>query len=288
MRKTPSGVSGFGFRLMACRGWTSFKHKYLRSMTGASSSRQVELSPSQPTLPGSFGTTIGREQFLILDGIRGVAALFVLMRHTYYMWGFNPFRSYLAVDLFFILSGFVIAHAYDRKLTRKQLSRRDFMLLRVIRLYPMYALSVVVCAGIFFRDLMITSENLSSIFVPGMLMFCFAIVFLPFHMIGYPELFPINYVFWSLFYELLVNGMYSAIRPRLSPWITVGILLIASVALVYAARQHGSLDLGSAWGIMQFVGGGARAVFGIFLGVVLYLRRAKLMSSLRLRAATYS
>ncbi|TIW52974.1 MAG: acyltransferase, partial [Mesorhizobium sp.] len=77
-----------------------------------------------------------RHIYLNLDALRGVAAISVMLYH------FSPFiadgkvlpSSYLAVDLFFLLSGFVIAHAYDRKIE----SGMGFGTFRLIRLYPLY------------------------------------------------------------------------------------------------------------------------------------------------------
>src|SRR3569832_284109 len=78
-----------------------------------------------------------RHVYLNLAAIRGVAAISVMLYH------FSPFladgkvlpSSYLAVDLFFLLSGFVIAHAYDRKI-ENGMGFGTFVAIRLIRLYP--------------------------------------------------------------------------------------------------------------------------------------------------------
>ena len=56
-------------------------------------------------------------RFVFMDGLRGITAIFVLLYHSKNLGGFSFYRSYLAVDLLFILSGFVIAHAYCSHLT---------------------------------------------------------------------------------------------------------------------------------------------------------------------------
>ena len=86
-------------------------------------------------------TTDTREKrvFHTLDGLRGVAALFVAMRHTNLFHRAGIHGGYLAVDLFFVLSGFVIAHAYERRLA-SGLSVGRFMAARYLRLWPVYVL----------------------------------------------------------------------------------------------------------------------------------------------------
>src|SRR6476646_2510203 len=74
-----------------------------------------------------------------LDGLRGIAALIVVFLHgTLFIGsvGFMPHAACLAVDFFFLLSGFVIAHAYDERL-KCGMTWRQFMTVRIIRLYPM-------------------------------------------------------------------------------------------------------------------------------------------------------
>lgn len=82
-----------------------------------------------------------RHTFLTLDALRGVAALAVVVFHApQYFGGWGLPTAHLAVDFFFCLSGFVLAHAYSKKLTTGQLSTYSFMRMRLFRLYPLYIL----------------------------------------------------------------------------------------------------------------------------------------------------
>jgi len=89
--------------------------------------------------------------FYLLDGLRGVAAIAVMVYHAAAL--FVPVRlpgSYLAVDLFFMLSGFVLTHAYADRLA-EGLSWRAFLVARLVRLYPLYI------AGTMFGVLVVTA-----------------------------------------------------------------------------------------------------------------------------------
>ena len=79
----------------------------------------------------------------LLDGLRGVAALMVIWYHIFEGYAFaggsiiETFNhGYLAVDFFFILSGFVIGYAYDDRWGRN-LTMKNFFKRRLIRLHPM-------------------------------------------------------------------------------------------------------------------------------------------------------
>lgn len=97
------------------------------------------------TVPGAPGSS--RPRYHILDGLRGVAAIFVIWYHFFEGFATSPAdqmcnHGYLAVDFFFILSGFVIGYAYDER-WKKGMTFGNFMLRRVIRLHPMVILSVI-------------------------------------------------------------------------------------------------------------------------------------------------
>ena len=62
-----------------------------------------------------------QNHYLILDGLRGVAALMVICYHIFEAFATSPLdqhfnHGYLAVDFFFLLSGFVVGYAYDNRL----------------------------------------------------------------------------------------------------------------------------------------------------------------------------
>lgn len=218
------------------------------------------------------------KKFAFLDGIRGIAAIFVLSRHTNIFWQTGFFRSYLAVDLFFILSGFVIAYAYDEKLRTGTMSFRDFVVTRVIRLYPVFLLSVVLCAilmlGKHFMPHRVGEPDLAHI---GLVIF-FAALFLPVSLAGNTNLFPLNGPYWSIFFELIANFVYAILRPFLSIKNLLAILLISGVFLVITAVTNGNLNIGFSWGALSLIGGFARSIFGIFLGILLFRQKATLLA----------
>src|ERR1041385_8149717 len=83
-------------------------------------------------------------RFEALDLLRGLAALAVVAFHVPHIPGTLSLapRGYLAVDLFFALSGFVLAYAYGAELARGGNIRR-FMVQRLIRLYPLYLIALL-------------------------------------------------------------------------------------------------------------------------------------------------
>lgn len=216
-----------------------------------------------------------KQKFAVLDGMRGIAALFILTRHTGNFWGFWLFKSYLAVDLFFILSGFVIAHAYEAKLRHGVITNRQFFLIRIIRLYPVYALSLVLASGVAFY------AGLSTVDAHGVMAWqiamtiCLALLFLPSYVPGVPALFPLNDPAWSLFFELGVNFAYAVIRPWLTDRRLVALLTFFGLLVCFCSFKNGGLDTGFTWGLRSIVTGAARCCFGFLFGVYLYKNRAR-------------
>lgn len=90
-----------------------------------------------------------RRTFDTLDGLRGTAAIVVLLLHvasaeTPDLPVFGS--AYLAVDLFFLLSGFVIGHAYEARLS-DGLTFGKFLKIRLVRLYPLYVLGLALAVA---------------------------------------------------------------------------------------------------------------------------------------------
>jgi len=213
---------------------------------------------------------VDRKFFPFLDGIRGMAAIFVLTRHTESYWNFSIFRSYLGVDIFFVLSGFVIAFAYESKLQSGVMSKGRFALVRMIRLYPVYFLAMILCHALAVMNVPLNGGVRYGSMAEIAMSFALSLFFLPSHAINSAALFPSNIPCWSLFYELIVNFLYALIRPILNTAVLTAILAVAAVVIVGGTLSRGALNFGFNWSAASIVGGGARAAFGIFAGILLF------------------
>jgi peptidoglycan/LPS O-acetylase OafA/YrhL len=198
--------------------------------------------------------------FVTLDGLRGVAALAVVMFHGDPF--FVPFavsEGYLAVDFFFALSGFVLAHAYTERL-RQDMSPLAFLELRLVRLYPLYFL------GTAFGVLSLLPSPPDWAFSRFPVNLIAAILFLPSP--GSIIFFPFNHPLWSLFHELLANMAFAALCKRLSWALLCAIVAISAVLLVEEARWWGTLDSSNGW--ENWGGGFIRVGFSFFAGILIY------------------
>jgi peptidoglycan/LPS O-acetylase OafA/YrhL len=203
--------------------------------------------------------------------MRGVAALLVVLRHAPEYFGAQPFfRSHLAVDLFFVLSGFVIAHAYDRRFAQRSMTSASFMTTRLIRLYPMYLLGLV--AGVVWATVRrqaglevysIARDDLARVTL-------LSLAFLPSHLNPSLALFPLNGPSWSLFYELVTNVIYAFCQQLLRTWVLVVSLCGLAVLLVTFGWRGGTLDIGALAGPIAMLGGSTRAFLGLAFGLLLY------------------
>jgi peptidoglycan/LPS O-acetylase OafA/YrhL len=213
-------------------------------------------------------------RYAFLDGMRGIAAIFVLIRHSESFFHINCFRSYLAVDLFFLLSGFVIAYAYDEKLTSARISASQFFLIRLIRLYPMFSLSLLLCIVVQGAKYALKPQTGSSGAIEFATSAILTAFFLPSRVSGSVALFPLNGPYWSLLFELLANALYALCHRFLNRMALANIVLIAAVGIITTGWVSDNLDIGFSWGTVSVLAGIARAVFGIFLGIGLYRCRA--------------
>jgi peptidoglycan/LPS O-acetylase OafA/YrhL len=215
-----------------------------------------------------------RHRYAFLDGIRGMAAILILIRHTGTFWHFAFYRSYLAVDLFFVLSGFVIAYAYDEKLRTGAFSVGHFVKVRLIRLYPVYLMSLLLCAYVSLSAL--SNGNAPAGVSRGDLLTVIALsaLYLPSRLPGMSDLFPINSIYWSLFFELVVNVAYARARSALSARVLVAIAVFFGLVLAALCLEYGKLDEGFTWTLTSFIAGLSRASFGIFLGLLLFRIRS--------------
>ena len=207
-----------------------------------------------------------------LDGLRGVAAAAVVIMHTDTFWGarFRLPGAYLAVDLFFVLSGIVLAHAYDSKFARG-MTTATFMKIRLIRLYPLYALGcacalIPILVSAIYHGRFSAPWTVASVTIVSVFNFLFLPA--PPGTGPTPQLFHFTDPAWSLFFELIINLLF-ALAWR---WLTVQVLcLICAVGaslIVASSLAYGSLNYGFIWS--DFPVGAARVLFSFPLGVLLY------------------
>ena len=205
--------------------------------------------------------------FATLDGLRGLAAVAVFTRHVpSQSWAWWLPGSYLAVDLFFMISGFVLAHAYGERLNR-DLSIGRFLLARFIRLWPMYILGTL---AVLMVDIAGTAAGQPIAWqglVPSALFGLFMLP-TPGSLSGVASPFPLNGPAWSLFWELVISIVFAVLGPRMRPaWLAV-VVAVGAGLLIATAVAFGSLDSGFNW--HNFLGGGGRVVFTFFAGVTIY------------------
>ena len=202
--------------------------------------------------------------------MRGIASILVLARHTSSYWmGLQFYHSYLAVDMFFMLSGFVISHAYDKRLTKKSMSITDFLITRVIRLYPLYLLAAIVSALVFFPKKALFHGEIDQVEDYFISMFL-SLIYLPSKVLLTDSLYPINGVSWSLFYELIINILYVIFRPTLTTVNLLIIILLSGLNLAYIAMTMNTIDFGSTWDLFSINSGFTRTVFGFSIGLILH------------------
>lgn len=208
-------------------------------------------------------------RFATLDGLRGVAALAVATGHLEASFGGAPLQHYgMAVDFFFVLSGFVLAHAYFDKL-QGALTPRAFMRRRLIRMYPLYIFGTLLFAIYAGARVTLLHDFPLSMAGYAVLLLC-AGLFLP-TLIQHPErpdLYPLNAPAWSLLFELLANVAFALSIRRLTVRMLLAVVAIGFIAQGILALHYGSFSMG--WNRATFFGGLARVTFSFFSGVLVY------------------
>ena len=240
------------------------------------------------TLSVSFEDS--KPHYELLDGLRGVAALLVLIYHIFEGFSFAEVTNgagngiittlnhgHIAVDFFFILSGFVISYAYDDRWSR--MSVGDFFKRRLIRLHPMVVMGALIGAVAFIAD---GSRQWSGVETPigwTMLALLFtmfmvpALPGLPYEVRGNGEMFPLNGPAWSLFFEYVGNILYAFFIRRLSTKMLTMLTFALGIAHIcfFAGDISGYGSVGVGWTIdgVNFCGGLLRMLFPFTMGMLL-------------------
>lgn len=204
-----------------------------------------------------------------LDAMRGVAALCVVLFHAHTLFGRNlaP-HGYLAVDLFFALSGYVIARVYDARFA-DGLTPFGFIRRRLFRFYPLYLLGLAI--GVVRELLVIVTHNPSAMAPATLAALAGAgALFLPMPLVD-ANLFALNAPSWSLLFELLVNIAYALVFPWLGRRVLSGIAVLSGLLLALAIVTTGTVDHGALIG--GFALGTLRTLFSFTIGILLWRYR---------------
>ena len=224
-------------------------------------------------------TSAGKRHFEVLDGMRGSAAVLVVLFHIMGMpiaWvdkGQLLHHAALAVDFFFGLSGFVIAYSYDDRW--KTMSTGRFFAARLIRLHPLVLLGAVLGLLSFLFDPF--PDNQSTVPLSTVLTdFALACLLLPHAALPnrWTDTHSLNSPAWSLLQEYIGNIAYALILRRLSTRALGMVLTVAALVLAAVAFEENSIDLGSDWGTVWM--GVARMAFSFTMGLWLYRVRGRL------------
>ncbi len=223
------------------------------------------------------------KHLLILDALRGVAAVMVVIMHTFEQFCEGDYHNlfinhgYLAVDFFFMLSGYVMAHAYDDRWDK--MTVLDFCKRRLIRLQPLIILGMTFGALLFFFQESSIYPKIEDTSILGLLLVMligYTLIPLPPSMDirGWNEMHPLNGPGWSLFYEYIANILHVFILRKLSNLILLFLVLLAAIALFYVAITSQSGDLIGGWSLepKQIKIGVTRLLFPYMAGML--LRRA--------------
>lgn len=239
-----------------------------------------------------------RQRYEILDGLRGVAALLVIWYHVFEAFATSPVdqrfnHGYLAVDFFFVLSGFVIGHAYDSRWQRGMTAGR-FIVRRIIRLQPMVIIGVLLGVVSFIIQGCERWDG-TAVSTPAVIAsFLFGLFMLPAlpgtmpEVRGNGEMFPLNGPSWSLFFEYIGSIGYALWLHRLSRrslWIFT-VLSGVALAVWTLSDMSGSYHTGFGWSMADygFVGGLLRLSFSFSAGLLM----ARGFKPMRVRACGFA
>lgn len=203
----------------------------------------------------------GKQHFIALDAMRGIAALLVGCMHASQLLNSNYyfFHAHLAVDFFFCLSGFVVAYAYDARL-KQDMTFADFCVRRLIRLYPM----IFVGAGLGGCVMMLGSHGR---YAEDALIIAGSFVLMPLGLLFGRQAYPSNNPLWSLFFELFANGAYAAISRVSTIALKLSLVPAAALLLWLSVANNGLLEVGFS-DPASFMAGFVRVAYPFAAGVL--------------------
>jgi peptidoglycan/LPS O-acetylase OafA/YrhL len=224
-----------------------------------------------------------KPHFEILDGLRGVAAIVVVLFHIGEAYSdpldpssklfFN--HGYLAVDFFFVLSGFVMGYAYDDRWKNGRMTLASFFKRRLIRLHPMVVFGVLFGAMTFYFCASPTFPLVAETPVWKVLLYVIlGMLLIPtspsMDIRGWQETYTFNGPCWTLILEYIANVLYALVIRRFPKW-ALGLLVgRAACATIHLTLTNG--DVSGGWTLDAYHQhiGFVRLVYPFFAGLLLY------------------
>ncbi|MBP7509008.1 MAG: acyltransferase [Prolixibacteraceae bacterium] len=228
----------------------------------------------------STGFSDSKTHYEILDGLRGVAAVMVVMFHILETFTNGDHskqiinHGYLAVDFFFVLSGFVIGYAYDDRWGKMTIG--GFFKRRLIRLHPMIIIGMLVGAVTFYFQASSFFPAIESTpFWKFLLVMIIGFTLIPvptsLDIRGWSEMHPLNGPAWSLFFEYIANILYALFIRKFSKTVLSILVFISGCALIHLAVTSPNGDVIGGWSLepQQFRIGITRLLYPFFAGLLL-------------------
>jgi len=250
--------------------------------------------------PVGFADT--KRHYPILDGLRGVAALIVVTFHLFEPHAASRFvqiinHGYLAVDFFFVLSGFVIGYAYDDRW--KTMSAAEFFKRRLIRLHPMIVVAMIIGAIMFYFQSGPVFPNIDK--TPLWLLLLVMVIGMTLIPVGpaldirgWGEMHPLVGPAWSLFFEYVGNILYALVVRKFSKLVLSLFVFAAGCAMLHYCLTGPKGDLIGGWSLApeQLKIGFIRLLYPFFAGLLLsrivkvgHVKHAFLLCSVIIAAA---
>lgn len=230
-----------------------------------------------------------RAHYEALDGLRGVAAIAVVVFHIFELMvpdlDHNPLpHTFLAVDFFFALSGYVLGYAYDNRLNTPDAATRmhffDFVKRRLIRLHPVVPVAAVVGGLVYLLNPFTgTAQTLGIAITPEKMALILALGLFLLPSPPLPNLFgethSINPPSWTLFWEYVANLFFVLYGCRMKRRVHVVLLCLGAIALTLTAVLYQG-DLGYGWGWSNVWVAPIRLCYPFLAGLLVYRLGARI------------
>ena len=237
-----------------------------------------------------------KPHYILLDGLRGAAALMVLWYHVFEGFAFaggtmieNFNHGHLGVDFFFMLSGFVISYAYDdrwkttrqqdNKTTRESFTIGAFFKRRLIRLQPMVMMGALIGLITYLIQGGVRWDGTHMTLHWTMIAFFLAMFLVPaypgapYDVRGNGEMYPLNGPSWSLFFEYIGNILYAVFIRKLSNKKLTALVAVTGLLwmafVVFDVSGYDMIGIGWTLDSVNFLGGMLRMLFPFSLGMLL-------------------